>query len=473
VIGHCAAKCLRADPLILVAAVTVGVCHREVVVVVDVAVRTGRGGVYAGQRPTGGAVIKGGGGPGDGVVTGGAVGSSKRRASRCVRRVIGLLPGGEVTAGVAAIIRLNGEGVVSIDVARGATGNFSSIGDKLMRIGQRETGGGVIEFAVGPNGDGVAGRAGGGCCREIGGDVIGNIAAESLCFVPVGCVAGHAVRGVEGVVVADVAGSTGRRSGRHVRSDEGKTGNAVVERSGIPTECGMALGAVGRGESCARRGVHGSGGLLPASEVATGISAVGRLNREVVIAIDVAGCAGHVGVAIGQRETNGGVVELAIGPLGDGVATRTGSSGGGESSSDVVGHTCAKRLCFVPVGRVAGHAIGGVKGVVVTDMAGSAGRRIGRHVRSDEGKTGNAVIERRRIPAFGGMAVGAIGGGKSWSRSGVNGIGGLLPSGEVAPGISTIGRSDGQGVVVVDVAGGAGDVGVAIGQQETGGAVIK
>jgi len=260
-----------------------------------------------------------------------------------------------------------------------------------------------------------------------------------------------------------VAGSTGRRSGRHVRSDEGKAGNAVIERSGVPAERGMALGAVGRRKGRARRGMHGSSGLLPASEVATGISAFGGLNREVVVAADMAGSAGNVGVAIGQREANGGVVELAVRPLCYGVATRTGSSGGGESSSDVVGHACAKSLCFVPVGRVAGHAIGGVESVVVTDMAGSARRRVGRHVGARKSEAGHAVIEGGRIPAVGGMAIGAISSGKSWTRSGVHRSSGLLPLGEMAPGISAIGRSNGQGVVVVDMAGCAGNVGVAIG----------
>ena len=50
---------------------------------------------------------------------------------------------------------------------------------------------------------------------------------------------------------------------------------------------------------------------------------------------------------------------------------------------------------------------------------------------------------------------------------------GLLPGGKVAAGVAAIRGRDGQIVVVVDVAGSAGNVGVAIGQREARGAVVK
>ena len=43
----------------------------------------------------------------------------------------------------------------------------------------------------------------------------------------------------------------------------------------------------------------------------------------------------------------------------------------------------------------------------------------------------------------------------------------------MAAGIAAICRRDLQGVIVIDVAGGAGDVGVAVGEGKTGGGVIK
>jgi hypothetical protein len=119
---------------------------------------------------------------------------------------------------------------------------------------------------------------------------------------------------------------------------------------------------------------------------------------------------------------------------------------------------------------VAAHAIGGVKRVIIVDMAlraGSCG------VRAREREAGDAVIERCRIPADGGMAASAIGGGKCWPGGRVDRIVGLLPCGEVAPGIAAIIGSNLEVVIIVNVATGAGHVGVAIGQGEAGSAVIE
>jgi hypothetical protein len=49
----------------------------------------------------------------------------------------------------------------------------------------------------------------------------------------------------------------------------------------------------------------------------------------------------------------------------------------------------------------------------------------------------------------------------------------LLPGGQVATGVAAIGRRDCQSVVVIDVADGAGHVGMSVGQQESRGAVIE
>ena len=59
----------------------------------------------------------------------------------------------------------------------GATHDFAS-GCELVRVGERESRRAVVEFSVGPDGDGVAVGAGGGGSGEIGGDVIGNVAAK-------------------------------------------------------------------------------------------------------------------------------------------------------------------------------------------------------------------------------------------------------------------------------------------------------
>lgn len=52
-------------------------------------------------------------------------------------------------------------------------------------------------------------------------------------------------------------------------------------------------------------------------------------------------------------------------------------------------------------------------------------------------------------------------------------IGGLLPGGEVTAGVAAIRGCDLQVVVIVDMAGGARNVGMAVGEQKARGAVIE
>ena len=106
-------------------------------------------------------------------------------------------------------------------------------------------------------------------------------------------------------------------------------------------------------------------------------------------------------------------------------------------------------------------------------MAGGAGRRGGGHVCPSERETGDAVIEGSGVPTFGGVAGGAVGSGEGRAGRGVRGIVGLLPSGEVATRIAAICGSDLQAVVIVYVAGSARNIGVPVGQQKAGSAVIE
>ena len=91
-----------------------------------------------------------------------------------------------------------------------------------------------------------------------------------------------AIRGVavgvrQGIRVgAGMAGSTGRRQRRHVRSDQSESGHAVIERGAGPTCRGMAIGAVGRGEPRTGGGMYRSGRLIPLRQVAIRISALPR-----------------------------------------------------------------------------------------------------------------------------------------------------------------------------------------------------
>lgn len=100
-------------------------------------------------------------------------------------------------------------------------------------------------------------------------------------------------------------------------------------------------------------------------------------------------------------------------------------------------------------------------------MAGQARCGSRRGMRSRQRESGNTVIKGRRVPPFRGMASGAIRGGKSRAGCRMSWIIGLLPGRQVALRISASRRRNRQVVIVADVAGGAGHVGVPVGQQES------
>jgi hypothetical protein len=200
------------------------------------------------------------------------------------------------------------------------------------------------------------------------------------------------IGGSQIVIAADVAlRACADFSGRSelVRTGERPAGGAVIESCGVPSRGGVASCAIGSGERGASGRVRRIICLLPGREVAARNTAIRGGNGEVVIIADVAGGAGNVGVALGQK------------------------------------------------------------------------------------KAGDAVVEGGGGPADSVVAIGAVGHGKRGTGRRVHGIIGLLPGGEVAAGVAAIRGRDGQVVVVVDVAGSAGNVGMAVGQRESGGAVIE
>jgi hypothetical protein len=121
----------------------IGRSDLQIIVIVDVATGACKVGMAIGQQETSGAVIENGGSPGDGIVATGAVGSGEGRAGFGVRGIVGLLPGGQVAAGVAAIGGSDLQVVVIVDVAICA-------GNVGVAIGQQEAGGAVIEFSTLP-----------------------------------------------------------------------------------------------------------------------------------------------------------------------------------------------------------------------------------------------------------------------------------------------------------------------------------
>ncbi len=127
--------------------------------------------VRADERKAGGGVIERSAIPSGSGVAIRAVADGECGAGSRVHRIVGLLPGGEMATGVAAIRRRNLESVVAANVAGLAC-------DAKVFVGEREAGGAVIEFSVRPFRDGMARSALRGGGRETGSNVIGNISSD-------------------------------------------------------------------------------------------------------------------------------------------------------------------------------------------------------------------------------------------------------------------------------------------------------
>jgi hypothetical protein len=104
--------------------------------------------------------------------------------------------------------------------------------------------------------------------------------------------------------------------------------------------------------------VHGIIGSLPGGQVAAGISAIGRRNRQSIIVVDMAQGARYAGVSVGQRESSGVVIEYSGGPCRNRVASGAGRSGRREAGSDVVWNVSANGRGALERRRVAPVTIG-------------------------------------------------------------------------------------------------------------------
>ena len=195
------------------------------------------------------------------------------------------LPGRDMAAIAIGVGRR--QSVVVADVARSARGGY-------VRARQCPTGAAVIELAVGPEERVVTGRTLRG--REARSDVIRNIAAQRLRALPSGDVAAVTVRvrRREGVVVVGVA----VRASHHfacglklMRSRQRPPCSAVIEDSRGPRDGVMTSGAVCRCKGCSRCRMCWIIRRLPRRQVTLRIPAIRRRNLEVIVVVDVAGCA--------------------------------------------------------------------------------------------------------------------------------------------------------------------------------------
>lgn len=197
-----------------------------------------------------------------------------------------------------------------------------------MRIGQRETRAGVIECRIRPRNCVVALRTE--RRWETRRNVIGHASAKRRRAVPRRLMAPVAirVRGGEVIVVIDVA----VRAGVHlacrshlVGTRQGPPSRGVVEGRCQKRYRVVAVGAVGRckGRSC--RGMRRAVCPLPAASVVRvqmtlRVSAIRRLNLQIVVVVDVAISAGRYLacrrqlVRIRQRESGCGVIKGRVLP---------------------------------------------------------------------------------------------------------------------------------------------------------------
>ena len=207
--------------------------------------------------------------------------------------------------------------------------------------------------------------------------------------------------------------------------------------------------------------------------MASGISAIGRENRQRIVVVDVAQIAGHVGVAIGQQETCRAVIEKSRRPGRNRVARRASRSRDREPSRHVVWNIPANRCGAQERCLVAAITVHRTQSVVIVHMTGNASRRRRGHMRPSQGKTGGAVIEHCRRPIHRRVACRAVYCRERRSGCGVNWSNRSLPGGQMALRISAIGWRNLQRVVVVDVAGSAGRRDVGASERETDQAVIE
>jgi len=242
-------------------------------------------------------------------------------------------------------------------------------------------------------------------------------------------------------------GVAGRTDTLGVAVANGKPG--VIERRSGPNRSCVAR-ITGRREPGGR--VVGIVGPLVVHLV-TGIT-VGR--KSGVVVVHVTTRAGRAGVRAAQRKPRVVMIKRTLGP-NHGVVAHLAV--GRKTQLNMID----RRQGIVEIGLVARHAGGAPQTVIVTDVAGSAGRA---YVRASQGKAGRGVVEGRPRPRGGRMAYRTVGGK---CRRHVAGIGGAL---EIALMTSDTRRVR-QLEVVIDVAGSAGHAHVRPGQRKPGEVVVK
>jgi len=243
---------------------------------------------------------------------------------------------------------------------------------------------------------------------------------------------------------------------------------------------GDASGRVQRG-NVVRHSTAKSHGTLPSGLVAAVAIRV-RSSKAEWVGAHVARSAGGGHVRTLQRPARRTVIELASRPEHGVVASR--ALRGREARRDVIRYRSAERRGALPSDLVTAIAIRVryCEGVVVAHVAVGAGHDFtGRCqlMRARQRPARGAVIKGCGGPGDGAMARRAVRCGKWGASCGVRGVVSGLPGCQVASGVAAVGRSNGQRVVIVDVARRAGRSFprrrhlVRIRQRETRGRVVE
>ena len=257
--------------------------------------------VHSRQRKAGRAVVKRR-SPADRGVASGTLCDRKRIRIRRVRRRVRLLPCRQVALRISAIGRGDLQRIVIVDVAEIA-------GHVRMPIRQREAKRGMVKLSRRPGRDRVAGSASRSRDGEVCGNVIWNRPSQSLRTEEGGLMAAVAVGRTQRVVVVHMARGAGRRRRRHVRSNQREACRAMVKSCASPTRRGVTIRAVCGGKAWSGGRVHRIIGLLPSGQVALRVPAIPGGDRQVVIVVEMARSAGHVGVPKGERKSRGAVIK--------------------------------------------------------------------------------------------------------------------------------------------------------------------
>jgi len=154
--------------------------------------------------------------------------------------------------------------------------------------------------------------------------VIRHVPPRRLRLFPVRRVTLHAITRTQRIAVVHMALRTRRRG---MRARQRKSRDAVIERRRVPSRRCVALRTIPCGKCLPRGRVRRIIRLLPCRQVALRVTAIGRLNRQIIVTVHMARTAWGVCVPIGQLETRRAVVEFPVGPFGNRMAGRASSRG--------------------------------------------------------------------------------------------------------------------------------------------------